>query len=54
MLTLPTRLAALACAASFATFAMAQSPGASPAPMAPETVLADNGLARVTRADYYL
>ena len=54
MLTLPTRLAALACAASFATFAMAQSPGASPAAMAPETVLADNGLARVTRADYDL
>lgn len=49
----PIRSAALACAAAlFAACAWAQGP--APAPMSPDTVLADNGIARVTRADYDL
>jgi peptidyl-prolyl cis-trans isomerase C len=45
----------LAALALLPALASAQGvPGASPSPMAPETVLADNGIARVTRADYDL
>jgi peptidyl-prolyl cis-trans isomerase C len=48
--------AALACAFFLVVAtASAQAPAAMPlAPMAPDTVLADNGIARVTRADYDL
>ena len=50
------RSAALACAVAFiASTAVAQVPAARTLPpMAPDTVLADNGVARVTRADYDL
>jgi len=50
------RTAALAWAAAIlATCAAAQAPAVrQPAPMSPDTVLADNGIARVTRADYDL
>ena len=49
------RVAMLALFAVLPALASAQGvPGASPPPMAPETVLADNGIARVTRADYDL
>ena len=52
----PRRIAALACVAALhASLALAQ-PAAprAPAPMPGDTVLADNGIARVTRADYDL
>jgi peptidyl-prolyl cis-trans isomerase C len=52
----PIRQAALACAAAvLVANAWAQAPATRAlAPMSPDTVLADNGIARVTRADYDL
>jgi parvulin-like peptidyl-prolyl isomerase len=54
-MTLPRfRFAATAAVGAFAaTLAFAQAPKAL-APMSPDTVLADNGIARITRADYDL
>ena len=53
-----TTLRALACALLLiAPVASAQAPassGRAPAPMAPDTVLADNGIVKITRADYDL
>ncbi|HEY8242756.1 MAG TPA: peptidylprolyl isomerase [Casimicrobiaceae bacterium] len=48
------RNAALACAVALAAAAASAQSVRPSAPMAPETVLADNGIARVTRADYDL
>ena len=51
-----TLLRSLLCAAAGTTLvsavAFAQALGAAPSPMSPDTVLADNGVAKVTRADY--
>ena len=51
-----TLLRSLLCAAAGTTLvsavAFAQALGAAPTPMSPDTVLADNGVAKVTRADY--
>jgi len=51
----PIRTAALVCAVAFVAATASHAQNAQPpAPMSPDTVLADNGIARVTRADYEL
>ena len=50
----PIRTAALVCAVAFVAATASHAQNSAPAPMSPDTVLADNGIARVTRADYEL
>jgi len=51
----PIRTAALVCAVAIVAATASHAQNAQPpAPMSPDTVLADNGIARVTRADYEL